>query len=127
MTIPKISDSEWEVMKLVWKNHPLSSDDIVSSLVHRMNCSPQTIKTFINRLVKKGALGYEKNGRSYSYFPLVSEKKCVLAESKNFIERVYDGAAAMLLANFIEEKVLSDEDLVKLQELLESKNDNKGK
>ena len=60
MTIPKISDSEWEVMKLVWKNHPLSSDDIVSSLVHRMNCSPQTIKTFINRLVKKGALGYGK-------------------------------------------------------------------
>lgn len=127
MSIPKISDSEWEVMKLVWKNHPLSSDDIISSLTDRMNWSPQTIKTFINRLVKKGALGYEKNGRSYTYFPLVSEKKCVLAESKNFIEKVYDGAAAMLLANFIEEKVLSDEDLVKLQELLESKNDNQGK
>lgn len=127
MSIPKISDSEWEVMKLVWKNHPLTSDDIINALSDRMNWSPQTIKTFINRLVNKSALGYEKNGRSYTYFPLVSEKECVLAESKSFLEKVYDGAASMLLANFIEEKVLSDEDLKKLQELLESKNHSKSK
>ncbi len=121
MNIPKISDSEWEVMKLVWKSSPLTSEDIIASLSEKMDWSPQTIKTFINRLLKKGALRYEKNGRSYVYYPLVEEKECVLAESKSFIERVYDGAASMLFANFIEAETLSDEEIKKLQELLEGK------
>lgn len=121
MSIPKISDSEWEIMKLIWKSSPLTSEEMISSLSDKMNWSPPTIKTFINRLLKKGALGYEKSGRSYAYYPLVSEKECVLAESKNFVERVYDGATAMLFANFIEEEVLSNKEIEKLQELLEGK------
>lgn len=120
MNIPKISDSEWEIMKVVWKNHPLTSDAIIAALAGKTDWSPPTIKTFINRLLKKGALRHEKDGRSYVYYPAIEEKECVIAESKNFIARVYDGAAALLLANFIEEKVLSDEEIKRLQELLAS-------
>ncbi len=124
MSIPKISDAEWEVMKYIWKSHPVKSEEIIAALSVKMNCSDQTIKTFINRLLKKGAISYEKTGRSYAYFPLVSEKECVMAESKNFLERVYDGAAAMLFANFLEEEPLSDKEIARLQKLLE---DKKGK
>jgi len=121
LSIPKISDSEWEVMKVIWKSNPLTAEEIIASLFEKTDWSPQTIKTFINRLLKKGALGHEKTGRSYTYYPAISEKECILAESKNFIERVYDGAAAMLFANFIEEKVLSEEEIAQLQNLLEDK------
>ncbi|ACV63408.1 transcriptional repressor, CopY family [Desulfofarcimen acetoxidans DSM 771] len=121
MSIPKISDSEWEVMKVIWKSSPLTSEEIIASLSEKKDWSPQTIKTFINRLLKKGAIGYEKTSRSYVYYPTISEKECVLAESKNFIERVYDGAAAMFFANFIEEKALSEEEIAKLKNLLEGK------
>ncbi len=121
MSIPRISDSEWEVMKVIWKSNPLTAEEIIVSLSEKTDWSPQTIKTFINRLLKKGALGHEKTGRSYMYYPAISEKECILIESKNFIERVYDGAAAMLFANFIEEKVLSEEEIAKLQNLLEGK------
>ncbi len=121
MSIPKISDAEWEIMKYIWKNHPVKSEEIIAALSERMNWTDQTIKTFINRLLKKGAIGYEKTGRSYTYFPLVAEKECVSAESKSFLERVYDGAAAMLFANFLEEEHLSDAEIARLQKLLEEK------
>lgn len=119
MNIPKISDAEWEVMKLIWKDSPLTSEEIVASLSDKTDWSPATIKTYINRLLKKGALGYEKDGRSYVYHANISEKDCVLAESKNFIDKVYDGAAAMFFANFIEEKVFTEKEIQQLRELLE--------
>ena len=121
MSIPKISESEWEVMKVIWKGNPLTSEEIIASLSEKKSWSPQTIKTFINRLLKKGAIGYEKTSRSYVYYPTISEEECVSVESKNFIERVYDGAAAMLFANFIEKKVLSEEEIARLQNLLEGR------
>ncbi|MGI6435253.1 MAG: BlaI/MecI/CopY family transcriptional regulator [Syntrophomonadaceae bacterium] len=121
MNIPKISDAEWEVMKLAWKKSPISSEEIISSLSAKMNCSNQTIKTFINRLLKKGALGYQKSGRSYSYYPLISEKECIRAESSSFLEKVYDGAVGLLFSNFIEAESLSEEEIERLQKLLDKK------
>lgn len=121
MSIPQISDSEWEIMKVIWKRNPITAEEIIASLAERKDWSPQTIKTFINRLLKKGAIGHEKSGRSYVYYPSVSEKECVLAKSKSFIERVYDGAAAMFFVNFLEEKTLSEKEITKLQNILENK------
>lgn len=121
MNLPKISDAEWEVMKLIWKKSPISSEEIISSLSARINCSASTIKTYINRLLKKGALGYEKSGRSYSYYPLVSEKDCIRAESSSFLERVYGGAVGLLFSNFIEAENLSATEIERLQKLLEDK------
>ncbi|MEA4924264.1 MAG: BlaI/MecI/CopY family transcriptional regulator [Syntrophomonadaceae bacterium] len=121
MNIPKISDAEWEVMKMVWKKSPINSEEIISFLSVKMNCSAPTIKTYINRLLKKGALGYEKSGRSYSYNPLLSEKDCIRAESSSFLEKVYDGAIGLLFSNFIEDEDLSEKEIEKLQKLLENK------
>jgi len=121
MNIPRISDAEWEVMKLVWKKSPISSEEIISSLSVKMNCSAPTIKTYINRLLKKGALGYERSGRSYSYYALVSEKDSIRAESSSFLERVYDGAVGLLFSNFIEDEYLSENEIERLQKLLENK------
>jgi BlaI family penicillinase repressor len=121
MNIPKISDAEWEVMKMAWKKSPISSEDIIFFLTAKMNCSAPTIKTYINRLLKKGALGYEKSGRSYSYYPLLSEKDCISAESSSFLDRVYDGAVGLLFSNFIEDENLSEKDIERLQKLLENK------
>jgi len=124
-SIPKISDAEWEIMKLIWRVNPITSEEIIVSLSDRMNWSAQTIKTFINRLLKKGAIGFEKSGRSYIYYPLVSEKDCIKAESKSFLEKVYDGAVGMLFSNFIEEEPLSEKEIEKLQDLLAKKKTQK--
>jgi len=119
--IPKISEAEWEVMKIIWKNSPITSDEIISSLSNKTNWATQTIKTFINRLLKKGAIAFEKSGRNYLYYPIISEKEYIKAENQSFVERVYDGAVAMLFSNFLEHESLSEKDIEKLQQILEEK------
>lgn len=119
--MPKISAAEWEVMKLLWKHKTLTSEKIINSLSEKMNWSTQTIKTFITRLVKKEVVGFEKVGRTYNYYPLISENECVKAENQSFLQKVYDGAVSMLLTKFLEAESLSDKEIEELEELLKSK------
>ncbi|MGM1045738.1 BlaI family transcriptional regulator, penicillinase repressor [Paenibacillus uliginis N3/975] len=116
--MPKISESEWEIMKVIWQENPLTAEQIVQHLPEGMDWSDQTVRTFINRLMKKKALGYQKSGRSYLYYPLISEKECVRAESRSFLNRVFNGAAGLMMTNFLEETQLSDQEIERLQQIL---------
>lgn len=119
-TTPKISDAEWEVMKICWqKSSPCTASDIVEALKQSQAWKPNTIKTLIGRLVKKGALGYKEEGRVYSYYSLVTEKECIRAESKSFLSRVFDGALKPMLVAFLEEEKLSPSDIEELKQILE--------
>lgn len=119
--MPKISESEWEIMKVIWRENPITAEQIMSLLPKEYGWSDQTIRTFINRLLKKKVIGFEKTGRSYNYYPLLSEEECVWAESQSFIKRVFGGVSNMLVANFIEEVDLSQNEIEKLQKILEEK------
>ena len=119
--IPKISESEWEVMKLLWDKSPLTSEEIICSLSKRNNWTKQTIKTFIIRLTQKAAIGYEKEGRIYKYYPLVDEKDCRKYENKSFLEKVYSGSLGVLLSNFLEEETLSINEIEELEKILKEK------
>ncbi|NMM64816.1 BlaI/MecI/CopY family transcriptional regulator [Clostridium sp. P21] len=123
--IPKISAAEWEVMKLLWKENPLTSEKIINSLTVKMNWSTQTVKTFITRLIKKEAVGFEKVGRTYNYYPLISEDECIKAENESFLQKVYDGAVSMLFTKFLEEEPLSKKEIEDLEQLLKSKKKEK--
>lgn len=125
MKIPKISESEWEVMKLLWNSNPLTSDEIINELSGKKEWSKQTIKTFITRLNKKGAIYYERVGRSYKYYPTFSEKECRKEENKSFLKRVYDGSLKILFANFIEEEKMTLKDIEELEKLLKDKKEVK--
>lgn len=119
--IPHITEAESEVMKLLWQQSPLSANEIISKLTAQMEWSDQTIKTFLNRLHKKQAIQFEKKGRTYLYYPRVTHEEYLNNENKSFLNRVYNGAAGMLCAKFIEEETLSDQDIDELQQLLERK------
>lgn len=119
--LPKISEAEWEVMKLLWKVNPLTSEKIIASLAEENNWSTQTIKTFITRLIKKGAIGFEKTGRVYNYYPLVSEDECIKSENNFFLNKVYNGALNILLSKFLEDDNLSIDEIEKLENLLKEK------
>jgi len=82
-TLPKISEAEWEIMKLIWKSNPITSEEIINLLSGRMMWSAQTIKTFITRLIKKEVIGFEKKGRVYFYYPLLSEEEGIRSKNWN--------------------------------------------
>lgn len=123
--MPKISAAEWEVMKLLWKNNTLTSEKIINSLTNKMDWSTQTVKTFITRLLKKEAIGFEKVGRTYNYYPLISENECIKAENQSFLQKVYDGAVGMLFTKFLEEEFLSKKEIEELEQLLKDKKEEK--
>ncbi|NJD01389.1 MAG: BlaI/MecI/CopY family transcriptional regulator [Ruminiclostridium sp.] len=122
--IPQISDSEWQIMKVIWAHAPCTANRVVEVLSETSDWQPKTIKTLINRLVNKEAIGYkvyEKDKKTYHYYPLVSENECVKAESQSFLKRVFGGSPNIMLANFIKECELSQEDIDELKLILDKK------
>ena len=120
--VPRISDTEWEVMKVVWANGPCSAGQIIEVLTrHDPTWHPKTVKAFLNRLVRKGALGFRKEGRAYLYRPLAKEEDCVAAASDSFLERVFGGSLKPMLAHFVEQRKLSEEEIRELKRLLNNR------
>ena len=115
---PRISEAEWEVMKVLWKTAPLTANAIVEELTGSTSWKRETIRTLINRLVQKKAIGFKKKGRHYDYFPLVSEAECVKAETKSFLSRFGSSSIEPMLAAFVEEKQLSAAKIAKLKRIL---------
>jgi len=118
----RISESEWTVMKVVWRLAPCSAAQVVEALI-RADAAwhPKTIKTFLNRLVSKGALDVQKEGRENSYLPLVTEAECVDVASESFLDRVFGGSLKPMLAHFVERKKLSTREIEELKRLLEER------
>src|SRR5690349_9229829 len=85
---PQISDAEWEVMKVLWERGPLDAQQIVDAIAAPNNWNPRTVKTLLNRLVKKNALAFEVAGRHYVYRPKVAKDACVRRETRSFLSRV---------------------------------------
>lgn len=108
-------------MKIIWANAPLSANQVIEKTEGVMPWKPKTVKTMLGRLVKKQALAFQKEGRAYIYYPLVSEHECIKAESKSFLEKVFSGALNMMFANFLEERELSKEEIAELKRILEKK------
>lgn len=119
--MPRISEAEWEVMKICWSCSPASAREIIDALGARSDWHPKTIKTLLNRLVKKRVLGFRKEGRAYLYHPLVAEKDCVAAESKSFLDRIFGGSLQPMLAHFVEHRKLSPQEIAELKSLLKRK------
>lgn len=120
-SVPRISEAEWAVMKVFWEKAPRTANEVVEALAPATAWQPKTVKTLINRLVNKEALGFEKSGREYQYHPLVEESKCVRAEGQSFLKRVYGGALKPMLAHFLESEKLAPEEIEELKRILEEK------
>ena len=119
--LPNISDTEWQVMKVLWADSPMTSSKIIEQLEGITSWKPKTVKTLLGRLVKKNAVGFTQDGRSYLYYPLVTEDDCVKAENHSFLKRVYGGALNVLLTNFLEDQDLTEEEINQLKGILDKK------
>ena len=120
-SVPRISDAEWEVMKVVWKRRRCDARQVIDDLAPAESWTPATVKTFLNRLLTKGLLRFEKEGKAYFYSAAVSEKACRAAEAETFLQRVFDGALSPMLAHFVQSRKLRPEEMAELEKLLRKK------
>ena len=126
-TLPQISETEFEIMKVVWKYAPISTNEITEKLLQTTNWSPKTIQTLIKRLVTKGALTYKKQSRMFIYTPTVNENEYIGQESSSFLNRYYDGDITAMVSAYIENDKLSKSELDTLRTLLSQKPKKGGK
>ena len=120
--VPTISDAEWQVMDAVWEGSPVTANDIVARLAPpRTDWNPRTVKTMLNRLVNKGALAFQAEGKRYLYEPAVSREACVRAQSRSFLSRVFGGATGAALLHFVEQHDLTPAEIEQLKRVLDRK------
>lgn len=122
---PKISEAEWIVMKLIWEKKTITSSQIVEIIKKDKSWNHRTIKTLINRLLKKEVIGFTKKGRIYHYFPRVKKSECIIDECQSFVNRIFDGALSPMIAALISEQKLSADEINELKDLLDSKKKKK--
>ena len=123
---PKISNAEWEVMKIIWNNSEITSMDIIKELKGKVEWKPATVKSLINRLLNKNAISFNKLCNEYLYYPLVSEDDCIKLESQSFINKVFDGSIKSMLLNFAKSEQLSETDIVELKNILNKSSNKEG-
>ena len=113
-----ISDAESAVMEVLWSRSPLSADQVVAALADSHDWREPTIKTLLGRLLKKGAISADADGRRYLYAPLLARDDYVGEQSRSLIQRLFDGRVAPLVAHFSEQQKLSKSDIAELRALL---------
>lgn len=116
--LPQISEAEFEVMRIVWKQEPVSTNEITDRLVRSTDWSPKTIQTLIRRLVTKGALTYKKHGRMFVYMAAVEEDEYLKAKSSSFVEHYFNGNITALVSSYLESAALSEADIRSLHDIL---------
>ena len=114
----KISDAEWIVIKVLWDEPQITSTKIIETLSSKTNWKPKTIHSLINRLVNKGAVGINKEGSQFRFYPILDKKDCVMEETRSFVKKVYDGSVNLMVSNFIKNEKLSQKEIEELQQLL---------
>ena len=120
----RISESEWEVMRILWDaEQPLPAAEVTRLLEGRTDWKPKTVRTFLNRLVKKQAISAEKQGpvgfELLHYAPLVDEPSTLHAEQESFLGRFFGGTIQSMLAAYIESGNISQQDLRELREMID--------
>jgi predicted transcriptional regulator len=121
----QISEAESAVMEVLWQRQPLAAEDVFSALAHSRQWQDATVKTLLNRLLKKGAIRATKDGRRYLYAPVLQRQVWMLGESQGLLERLFDGRVAPLVAHFSEHRKLSRKDIAELRKLLEEIDDGR--
>ena len=123
---PKISPSEAAVMRVIWESSdPLTANEIIERLEERTKWQPKTVRTFLNRLVTKGALSAQKRTfrgiERLHYLPCVTRDAVAAAKSSSLVETLFGGTIRSMLAGFIDSGELSPDDLADLRRRIDEK------
>ena len=113
----KISNAEQVVMEVLWEKSPQSAQEVIDTLAPKKDWNEKTVRTLLNRLLKKEILGFRKESKKYLYFPLISRKAYLQEESQHFLESWFDGKLSPLVFSFAEQE-LSKSELEELKKLL---------
>jgi BlaI family transcriptional regulator, penicillinase repressor len=119
MKLPSISEAESVVLTVLWRSSPLATEAVVTALAGQQHWHESTVKTLLGRLLKKGAIKAEKEGRRYVYSPVLTREQWLSSESDGLLSRLFGGRVAPLVAHFSKHRKLSKKDIADLKRLIQ--------
>jgi BlaI family penicillinase repressor len=124
MNKQNISDAESLVMDVLWRGRPgMPAEEVIDALVSEQRWQETTVKTLLNRLLKKGAISASKDGRRYLYSAVLKREQWLSSETSGMLERLFGGRVAPLVAHFGKHRQLSAADIAELKKLVEELGD----
>jgi len=119
----QISEAESIVMQVLWTRSPLAAEDVHTALSGHQGWQEPTVKTLLNRLLNKGAIDAEREGRRYLYSPVLTREDWLQSESEGLLDRLFGGRVAPLVAHFTERGRLGKRDIAELKKLVQELDD----
>jgi predicted transcriptional regulator len=114
----RISAAESQIMEVLWAEGPLTAEEIVAAVGPAQAWGEATVKTLINRLLKKKALASERIGGRARYAPVVTRADYVMGESQGLLDRLFGGQLAPLVAHYAKHRALSPDEVERLKRLI---------
>lgn len=121
---PNITESEWLIMKQLWRQSPLTAAELVKNVQTEKELVATTVKTLLRRLIAKGAVRFtidEHNSKLYYYYPLVAEDECVRNKTKHFLSVYYKDNLQKMMATFVEDSSITEDEIDSIKKLLDEK------
>jgi predicted transcriptional regulator len=119
-----ITPAESRIMDALWARSPLTADEIVAAVAEPQGWGEATVKTLINRLLKRKAIRSERIDGRVRYVPLLERADYVQAESQGLLDRLFEGRLTPLVAHFAEHRTLKPDEIKRLRKLLEALDDD---
>ena len=116
----RIAEGEYAVMEVLWEESPLTAAEVAERVPEDRGWSLATVKTMLSRLLAKGALAHEEDGRRYLYRPAIAREDYVAEESGRLIDRMFGGRVTPLVAQLAERDRLSEADIAEIEALLKA-------
>lgn len=114
----RASESEMQVLSALWDDAPQTAADLTRRIGTINGWTQATVKTLLARLVQKGAVTAEADGRRYLYRPAIDRAEAVGEESQRFVDRLFGGRVSPMIAHLAEREALSDADIAEIEALL---------
>lgn len=121
-----VTNSEWYLMNCLWEESPRSLMQLVPILKDRVGWSKSTCATMVRRMTEKGLIGYEERGKTKFFYAKVEKEDVIVQETRDFLQRIYDGSVGMMMSALLRQNDLSGEDIRELQEILEEAQNKAG-
>lgn len=122
-----LSNSEWEIMNVLWETSDMTISQIVTKLNEKRFWDKHVVITMLNRMEKKGAVSYKRKGRAKEYFSIISQKDTILQESQQFLDRVFAGSLSLMVNSFLSNKKIEKEELDELYKIIKKAEKGDGK
>jgi BlaI family penicillinase repressor len=116
---PAISEAEWDVMNALWEHSPVSVTELAEKLAPARKWHPKTVRTMLNRLRRKGAVDHRMIDGMYHYYPIVTQEQCTRRATESFIDRVFGGSFAPMVAQLVHRRPLTAQEKRELRRLLD--------